>query len=108
MPQSPGWIMNSQITYKPSYLKGFRSSIEWQHMDNYFMEKDNAKMYSGYDVFNLRLGYEYKAFEVWTNVINLSNELYATVARATAWGQSYSLGRPRNINVGLAYKFHKK
>ena len=108
MPQSPGWIMNSQITYKPSYIKGFRSSIEWQHVDRYFMEKGNVKTYNGYDVLNFRVGYEYKSFEIWTNVINLTDELYATVARATAWGQSYSLGRPRNINVGLAYKFHKK
>ena len=108
MPQSPNWIMNSQLTYKPSALKGFRSSIEWQHIDRYYMEKENAKIYNGYDILNLRLGYENKAFEVWTNVMNLSNELYATVARATAWGQSYSLGRPRNVNIGLAYKFHKK
>ena len=108
MPQSPGWIMNSQVTYKPSYLKGFRSSIEWQHIDRYFMEKGNTKVYSGHDVLNLRLGYEYKSFEVWTNVLNLTNELYSTVARATAWGQSYALGRPRNINIGIAYKFHKK
>ena len=43
MPQSPGWIMNSQITYKPSYIKGFRSSIEWQHVDRYFMEKGNVR-----------------------------------------------------------------
>ena len=43
MPQSPNWIMNSQLTYKPSALKGFRSSIEWQHIDRYYMEKENAK-----------------------------------------------------------------
>ena len=108
MPQSPNWIMNSQLTYKPSALKGFRSSIEWQHIDRYYMEKENAKIYNGYDILNLRLGYEYKAFEVWTNVMNLTDELYATVARATNWGQRYSLGRPRNVNIGLAYKFQKK
>ena len=48
-----------------------------------------------------------KPLKLWTNVINLSNELYATVARATNWGQRYSLGRPRNVNIGLAYKFQK-
>ena len=47
------------------------------------MEKENAKIYNGYDILNLRLSYEYKAFEVWTNVMNLTDELYATVARAT-------------------------
>ena len=72
------------------------------------MEKGNTKVYSGHDVLNLRLGYEYKSFEVLDYVLNLTNELYSTVARATAWGQSYALGRPRNINIGIAYKFHKK
>lgn len=107
MPQSPKWIMNGQLTYKPNYLKGFRSSLEWQHIDNYFMEKNNSLVYEGYDLLNLRLGYKTKLFEVWTNVMNLSNELYATVARATTWGQSYSLGNPRSVTVGLAYNFKK-
>lgn len=108
MPQAPNWIANMQLTYKPSYLKGFRTSIEWQHIDQYFMDQLNTKTYEGYDVFNLRLGYERKSFEVWTNILNISDELYATVARATAWGQSYSLGNPRNFNLGVAYKFQKK
>ena len=72
------------------------------------MDQLNTKTYKGYDVFNLRLGYERKSFEVWTNIMNISNELYATVARATAWGQTYSLGNPRSFNVGLSYKFNKK
>jgi len=108
MPQSPNWIANVQLTYKPAYLKGFRTSIEWQHIDEYYMDQLNTKTYKGYDVFNLRLGYERKSFEVWTNIMNISNELYATVARATAWGQTYSLGNPRSFNVGLSYKFNKK
>ena len=108
MPQSPSWIMNSQILYTPSWFKGFRSSLEWQHIDEYFMENENSKSYTGYDVFNLRVGYEFKGFEVWTNIMNLTDELYSTVARATNWGERYSLGRPRNVNIGLAYKFQKK
>ena len=108
MPQSPDWIANVQLTYKPTYLKGFRASIEWQHIDEYYMDQLNTKTYEGYDIFNLRLGYERKSFEVWTNITNISNELYATVARATAWGQNYSLGNPRSFNIGLSHKFNKK
>lgn len=108
MPQSPNWIANVQITYKPSYLKGFRASLEWQHIDEYYMDQSNTKTFNGYDLFNLRLGYQRNGFEIWTNILNLSDELYATVARSTAWGQSYSLGNPRNINVGISYTFQKK
>lgn len=108
LPQAPEWIMNTQLTYKPKYIKGFRISIEWQHIDEYFMDQSNTKKYEGYDVFNLRLAYERKAFELWTNIMNIGDELYATVARSNQWGQTYSLGNPRNITVGLAYKFQKK
>jgi len=108
MPQAPEWIANAQITYTPHYLDGLRVSLEWQHVDEYFMDQQNSKSYAGYDIFNLRLGYEWKAFEVWTNVMNVTDQLYATVARATAWGQTYSLGKPRNFNLGIAYHFHSK
>lgn len=108
MPQAPQWIANAQITYKPHRLKGLRIGLEWQHIDHYFMDQQNTKTYDGYNVFNLRLGYTWKSFEVWTNVLNVTNELYATVARATKWGQSYSLGKPRHIAFGIGYSFKGK
>lgn len=108
MPQAPEWIANAQITYTPRFFKGFRISLEWQHIDEYFMNQSNTKTYEGYDMVNLRLGYTWRSFELWANLLNATNELYATVARANAWGQSYSLGRPRNINIGIAYKFQQK
>jgi len=108
MPQSPNWIGNVQLTYKPSFLKGLRTSLEWQHIDEYYMDQQNTKKYEGYNLLNLRIGYKMKSFEVWTNIMNITNKLYATVARSTAWGQTYSLGNPRNVNIGIAYKFQKK
>ncbi len=109
MPGSPGWIANSQITYKPtSFLKGFRVSLEWQHLDSYYMESANTKEYEGYDLLNLRLGYKYKSFDFWVNLMNVTNELYATNASAGRWGDSYTPGEPVNVNVGVGYKFKKK
>lgn len=107
MPQAPSWTMNTQISYSPKFFNGFRASLEWQHIDEYYMDQSNSKMYDGFDIFNLRLGYTWKSIEVWSNAMNISNEVYATVARATQWGQSYSLGKPRNITIGIAYKIHK-
>jgi outer membrane receptor protein involved in Fe transport len=105
---SPGWIANAQLTYKPKFLKGFRISGEVQHIDNYFMDAANTKMYSGYDVVNIRLGYELKGFEIWANIMNVTDELYATNARSSRWGDSYTAGNPRHLTLGLAYNFVKK
>ncbi len=109
MPQAPEWIANAQLTYKPSYLKGFLFSIEWQHINEYFMDQQNSVSYAGHDVFNLRVGYTWKSISIWGQIINATDELYATTASSSKWGQSYSLGRPQNFVIGLAYKFqHKK
>ncbi|MCH2045123.1 MAG: TonB-dependent receptor [Saprospiraceae bacterium] len=107
MGQAPTWICNSELTYKPLFLKGFRISVEWQHINKYFMDNGNTKTYKGYHLFNARLGYEFKGFEIWLNGMNLTNRLYATVARATAWGQRYSVGEPLAIQFGLGYTFRK-
>lgn len=104
---APKNSINSQITYKPNFFKGFRTSLEWQWIDRYFMDNKNTKTYNGYNVLNLRFGYELENMDVWFNVMNITNEVYATVASASAWGQSYSPGNPRYFTVGWAYKFAK-
>lgn len=105
MPQAPNNIINAQISYKPTCLDGYRISLEWQHIDSYFMDAANTLEYEGYNLFNLRTGYRWEAFEIWLNVMNATDHLYATVARASAWGQTYSLGKPRNLNLGIGYHF---
>ena len=73
------------------------------------MDQGNTMSYGGYDLFNLRVGYTWKSISIWAHLMNATDELYATVASSSNWGQSYSLGRPQNFVVGLSYKFqHKK
>lgn len=50
MANAPNWIANSEITYKPAYLNGFRISGEWQHIGSYFTNPANTKTYGGYDL----------------------------------------------------------
>lgn len=108
MGQAPSWVANAELTYKPHFLPGFRAAMEWQHVDSYFLDNANSAEYGGYDIFNFRVGYKFKNFELWTNVMNFSDQLYATVARRSRWGDSYSVGEPRAFNIGLAYNFQKK
>lgn len=108
MPQAPDWLANAQITYRPSYINGLRISLEWQYVGEYFMESTNMKVFQAYNLFNLRAAYKWRGIEFWCNWLNLSDELYATVARANAWGQRYSMGNPMNVNLGLSFDFMKK
>jgi outer membrane receptor protein involved in Fe transport len=108
MPRSPNWICNSEITYKPHFMKGFRIGAEWQHVGPYYMDADNTIKYEGFDVFNLRVGYKWKGLEAWCNVMNIADVNFATNASKSAWGQNYSPGNPRTFSVGLAYTFQEK
>lgn len=108
MNTAPRLIINSEVMYKPRFLKGLRIAAEWQHIGSYYMDAANTEEYSGYDLFNLRTGYRYRSFEAWVNVINLTDEVYGTVVEKTAFGKSYRPGNLRKINFGLAYYFTGK
>jgi iron complex outermembrane receptor protein len=108
MNSAPNWIANAEAFYYPSFLEGARVGLEWQHLGAYYMNPANNELYEGFDVWNLRLGYTWKGFETWLNVMNLGDELYATNASSSAWGKTYSPGDPRTFNVGIGYNFSKK
>lgn len=105
---APTWIANAELTWKPSFLKGFRIGLEWQHVDSYFMDAQNTKEYPGFNILNARMGYTWKGLEAWFNVLNLTNELYATRASSSRWGDSYNPGDPRTFNIGIGYRFAEK
>lgn len=105
MPQSPSYIMNGEVTYKPLALKGFRISMEGQSVGNYFTDPQNTSKYNGFTVWNARMGYEIKKVEAWVNVINFLNNNYAVTVEKSGYGTSYRPGQLRTINVGMAYHF---
>ncbi|MBZ4192593.1 TonB-dependent receptor [Niabella beijingensis] len=112
MSGAPRFTANAEVIYKPFFLKGFRISAEWQHQGRYFMDDLDLYTYKGFDVLNFRAGYRLKAFELWVNALNATNVYYSVFAskNATTNGNaaySYSLGDPREITIGIAYRFGK-
>lgn len=112
MSNAPAWIANSEITYKPLYLQGFRVAGEWQHIDQYFTNPANTKTYSGYNIYNLRFGYDFKkevlkGAGIWLNVLNVTNQLYATTVTGNSYGDTYNAAPPRIYTLGISYSFAK-
>ncbi len=107
MAQAPPFVYNGEITYKPVFLKGFRIAAEVQGMNKYYTNPQNTVTYNGFTIFNLRGGYCYKAFEFWTNCLNVSDKIYAATVETSAFGTSYRPGQLRSFQVGLAYHFKK-
>jgi iron complex outermembrane receptor protein len=111
MPAAPRWSGNSEISYYPNWLPKFRTSLEWQSVGNYYQDQINTVKYAGYDIFNFRAGYEWKSLEIYGNLINLTDKLYAyNVSRGntTTSQPTYTAAAPRTFMIGLQYNFSLK
>ena len=101
MPQAPNFIANSEVTYK---YKGARIALEWQKIGPWFQDQVNKASFEGVSVFNLRMGYNYKAYQFFTNILNLGDALYATTATRgnNATDKStYTPAAPRTVVAGV-------
>lgn len=112
MNNAPAWIANSELTYKPAYINGLRLAAEWQHINQYFTNPANTKTYSGYDIYNLRLGYDVKSTAlkgagIWFNVLNFTDKLYATTVTSNQYGDTYNAAPPRTFTLGISYSIAK-
>lgn len=108
MPSAPKWSGNSELSYYPKWLPNFRTSVECQYVSSYFQDQVNTVKYDGYAIFNGRIGYQWKGFELYGNVMNLTDKLYAynvTRANLSTSQPTYTAAAPRTFLVGLQYNF---
>jgi iron complex outermembrane receptor protein len=101
MPQAPNFIANSEVTYKH---KGMRVALEWQKIGPWFQDQVNKVTYEGMSVFNLRIGYNYRAYQFFMNMLNVGDSLYATAATRgnNASDKSiYTPAAPRTVVAGV-------
>ena len=111
MPAAPKWSGNSEVSYYPNWLPNFRTSVEWQLVGSYYQDQINTVKYSGYNIFNARVGYQWKSIEVYGNVLNLTDKLYAyNVSRANTTNAqpTYTAAAPRTFVFGIQYNFSLK
>ncbi|MFY7888786.1 MAG: TonB-dependent receptor [Spirosomataceae bacterium] len=110
MPSAPRWIWNTEFSYYPKAIKNLRASVEWQHVGSWYQNQVNTVSYPGYDVFNVRLGYKIFGVEVFTNILNASDALYAYNAsrgNASTDRTSFTPAAPRTFTMGIQYNFGK-
>lgn len=117
MPQAPRWVANTELTYKPQWLPGWRVAGEYQRISAWYQNQVNTVRYAdtglfgaeGVSTLNLRTGYSWReTVEVFVNVLNLTNERYATAAtrgNAATDRSTYTPGAPRTVSVGVQYNF---
>ena len=111
MPSAPKWSGNSELSYYPNWLPNLRTSIEWQLVGSYYQDQINTVKYDGYNIFNARIGYQWKGIEFYGNVLNLTDKLYAynvTRANTTNAQPTYTAAAPRTFVFGIQYNLSLK
>lgn len=111
MADAPHFFGSAELTYKPHYIKGLRLSLEGQRVGKYYMDNLQQYTYKGFNVVNIRVGYQLGRVECWVNALNVFNEYYSTISQVTVSNgvaaYTYQLGDPRALTLGVAYRFGK-
>ncbi|WP_317129494.1 TonB-dependent receptor [Hymenobacter jeollabukensis] len=117
MPQAPRWVANAELTYKPRWLPGLRAAVEYQRIGPWYQDQVERVRYDdrtlfgarGVSLLNARAGYSWReTVEVFVNVLNLTDELYANAAtrgNARTDRTTYTPGAPRTVSAGVQYNF---
>lgn len=110
MNAAPHFFNNVGIQWKP--LKNIYTSLEWMHQSKYFMDETNTTIYPGFDVFHLRMSYQFKKSEIWLHILNLTNAYYSTMATKNfsvkgSSAYSYYIGDARSISIGWKWDIIK-
>jgi outer membrane receptor protein involved in Fe transport len=111
MPQAPRWTWNAELTYYPAWLKGFRAAVEWQRVSGWYQNQINTVRYQGYHLLNFRTGYQWRGLEVFANVMNLTDALYATSSSRgnnPTDRSTFTPSAPRTLVLGVQYNFAAK
>lgn len=108
MPSSPKWSWNTELSYYPKWFKNFRTSLEWQHVSGWYQNQINTVRYEGFNLLNYRVGHKWKGLEVYSNIMNITNELFAYAATRgnnTTDRTTFNPGAPRTYVLGIQYNF---
>lgn len=108
MPSAPRWSWNTEFSYYPKWLPNFRTSLEWQYISGWYQNQINTVRYEGYNLLNFRFGYKWEGIEVYTNVMNLTDELFANSAgrgNNPTDRTTFNPGAPRTFVFGIQYNF---
>ncbi len=114
---APKLLGTSKITYKPQGIKGLLLNVTHELVGKYNTSFENqvdngdgtfgTATYGGHNVFNMLISYSTEEFEFWAHGLNLFDELYAARASYNRFRgeNSYTIGNPRALHVGVKYKF---
>ena len=104
MKAAPKQTVNAQLGWK--FTPVSRLALGVVHLGSYWMDDANTTRYAGHTLLNLTASHQLQGgWELWGQVRNLTDKLYADSASRSSSGNAYSPGAPRSVMVGLNKMF---
>lgn len=112
---APNIINTTKVNYQPKFAKGLNVGLTYERVGEYNTSFENqisndngttsTAIYEGHHILNGLVSYQIKNIEVWCNVLNIFDDLYANRA-AYSWGSNrYTIGNLRTFQLGFKYSF---
>jgi len=102
-PKPTGW---AGIDWTPARVPGLLLSAETMLVGRYFLNDANTFSYTGYGLVNLRGEYAITpSLKVYTRLMNVTNQRWATAAQVSGGVPQYAPGLPFNAYGGLVLTF---
>jgi iron complex outermembrane receptor protein len=100
---APRNVWNMRMQVLP--LESIVAEVEWQHVDEYWVDAANANQYDGHDLLNLRASWEFlQDLSTTVRVINVADTRYADRADFAFGNYRYFPGRGRTAFVELSWR----
>ena len=103
MPRSPRQHVNTRLAVLP--VKGLEIEGELDTVGRQFVDDTNQNTYERPGLFNLRTTYDWRAWQFWLHVMNLTDRKYASYVSASRNNLSYFPGDPQTWYAGVGYKW---
>jgi len=103
LPNVPEYTYNLGVQYR--HLSGIFIRADWLGTGSLYSDSKNTAEEDGYQLVNLRAGYETEKFDVYVWCKNIFDEEYLTVKYASSGSLTGSDGDPRIFGVTVTYRF---
>ena len=103
LPNAPEYTYNLGVQYR--HLSGFFGRVDLLGTGSFYCDAKNRVKEDGYELVNLRLGYEIEHFDIIFWCKNVFDEEYETIK--AEWGPSVMGidGEPRMVGATVTYRF---
>jgi len=103
LPNVPSYTYNLGVQYR--HISGIFCRADWLGTGSVYSDSKNTAKESGYQIFNLRLGFEREDYDIHLWCKNLFNEEYLQVRFASSGDHQGLDGEPRMVGATFTYRF---